>query len=169
MCSGWVDGLPAAGQPAMGRDPPTLEKDLDDGGGQSRLDALVDELIGDAVVVVRDLDVVIDVHAAVRPHRELVGRRRQGPERGAIELLEELAPGDAELLHRARIERRQELADRRVQLGEVEEAAVAERREDPSLGQEHTRLRLRLIPWAATPRGHDRDPVVAGELRGTSG
>jgi hypothetical protein len=38
--------LAAAGEPPMRRDPPTLEKDLDGRGGQSGLDALVDELIG---------------------------------------------------------------------------------------------------------------------------
>jgi hypothetical protein len=63
----------------------------------------VEQLIGDAVVVVRDLDVIVDVHAAIRPPRERVERRRQGPERGAIEPLEEIAPGHAELLHRASI------------------------------------------------------------------
>ena len=46
----------------------------------------------------------------------------------------------------------------------MEEATVAECGEDPSLGQEHTRLRLGLIPWAATARGHDRDAVVASPL-----
>ena len=40
---------------------------------------------------------------------------------------------------------------------------MAEGREDPALHDQHGRFHGRLISGAATPRGHDRDPVVTGE------
>ena len=102
---GGVGGvLAAAPEAAMRRDAPALEEEFDDGGAQPDLDALVHELIGDGVVVVFDDDVVIDVDGGVAPLGELIARNRQGTQGGAIELLEERPPGDAELLHRPDIE-----------------------------------------------------------------
>ena len=52
---------------------PALEKQLDDGGGEPHLDALVQQLVGDAVVVVLDDDVVVDVNAGVAPRGKAFG------------------------------------------------------------------------------------------------
>jgi hypothetical protein len=60
---------------------PALEKmnrpRLDDGGGEPALAPPVHELRGDAVVVVRAGDVVVDVDAGVAPLGELVAARGQ--------------------------------------------------------------------------------------------
>jgi hypothetical protein len=61
----------------MRGDAPALEEELDDGRGEADLDALVQELVGDAVVVVVDGDVVVDVDASVGPLGELVPRGGQ--------------------------------------------------------------------------------------------
>ena len=74
-------------------------------GGEPDLDPLVHELVGDAVVVVLDGDVVVDVDAGIAPLGELVARRGERAQERAVELLEEGAAGDAELAHRARVER----------------------------------------------------------------
>ena len=60
---------------AMGGDAPALEEQLDDRRREPDLDALVHELVGDAVVVVLDGDVVVDVDPGVAPLGELVARR----------------------------------------------------------------------------------------------
>ena len=44
-----------------------LVVDLDDGSGVARFDLLVDELVGDAVGMAIDLDVVVDVDPAGFP------------------------------------------------------------------------------------------------------
>jgi hypothetical protein len=80
-------------------------------------------------------------------------------------LLEELAAGDAEMLHQTVVEAGEQLADRRVQFGDAEEAPMPERREDPALRHEHTDLDERFVPGMATASGHDRGAVVLGELQ----
>jgi len=63
--------LAAASAAAMRGDAAVLEEDLDDGGGEPH-DPLVQELVGDAVVVVLDCDVIVDVDASVGPLGKLV-------------------------------------------------------------------------------------------------
>jgi hypothetical protein len=135
----------------MRGDAAALEEDLDDGGGEAGLDPLVQELVRDAVVVVLDRDVVVDVDAGVHPLGELVSARRQRAQQRTIELLEELAPRDAELAHRPRVERGEQLPDCGVQLGDAEEATVPERREDPALGHLHVRLDDSLLVGCRLP------------------
>jgi hypothetical protein len=57
----------------MGSDPPVLEKDLDRALGGANVDLLVDEDIRDAVVVLFELDMIVDVDARLLPGREFVG------------------------------------------------------------------------------------------------
>ena len=159
---GRVLGAPTA--PAVRGDPPALEKDLDDGGGEADLDALMQELIGDAVVVVVDGDVVVDVDAGVEPVGELVAGRRQRAQQRTVELLEERATRDTELAHGSCVERCEPLPDRGVELGEAEEAAVPEHGEDPPLGHQHIRLDDRLIARPTCAGGHDCRAVVLREV-----
>ncbi len=100
---------------------------------EARLDPRVHELIRHAVEVVVDLDVIVDVDATRLPLRQLVARARQGLERRPIELLEERAPADAGDLHRAVVDGVDPLANGGVQIGEREEGAVPQRRQDPAL------------------------------------
>src|SRR5207245_404924 len=58
--------LAAAPASAMRGDAPAFEKQFDRGGGEADLDPLMHELVGDAVVVVLDEDVVVDVTPASR-------------------------------------------------------------------------------------------------------
>src|SRR5256886_14698701 len=93
----------------MRGDAPAFEKLFDGGVGEADLDPLMHELVGDAVVVVLDEDVVVDVHAGVAPLGEFIPTGREWAEQRTIELLEQRAAGDAELPHRARVERREQL------------------------------------------------------------
>src|SRR5262245_1204048 len=63
-----VGGVTAAeGASAMDGHPLTAVEDLDGGGGQAGVDLLVQERVGDGVVVAVDLDVVVDVDAGGDP------------------------------------------------------------------------------------------------------
>ena len=73
----------------MAGHPPSLREDLDRGGAQAHLHPLADQLVGDAVAVAVDLDVVVDVDGGHLPGGELVGLRRQRPQRRSVDLLEE--------------------------------------------------------------------------------
>jgi hypothetical protein len=88
-----------------------------------------------------------------------------GRRRGAVELLEEGATGDAEPAHRPRVERREPLPDRRVQLGDRGELAVTQGREDPPLGHAHVRFDDRLVPGMSRAGGYDGGAVGRGELQ----
>jgi hypothetical protein len=157
--------LPAPPAAAMGGNAAALEEDLDGGGGEADLDALVDELVRHAVVVGLHDDVVVDVHGGVAPLAQLVTGGGQRAQERAVELLEELAARDAEVLHEAVVEAGQQGPDRRVQLGHAEEALMAEGGQDPALGDEHVGLDDGLVSGPACPSRHDRRPVVLGELQ----
>jgi len=158
-------GLPATVPAAMRGDAPSFEEHLDDGRGEPDLDALVQELVGDAVVVVRDGDVVVDVDARVAPLGELIAGSRERAQQRAVELLEEGAARDAELAHQARVQRGKQVPDGRVQLSDAEELAMAEGGEDPPLNDEHIGLDDGLVTWMARPGRHDGGAVVLRKLQ----
>jgi hypothetical protein len=141
-----------------------FEKHLDDPRGDPGLHRGVDQGVGDAVVVVLDLDMVIDVDGAILPGRELVATRREGPERRAVQALEEIPARDPEVAQRPVVELLEQLPDGGVQLGQVEEAPVPQGGQDPALDHEHGRLDLRLVPGAAHAGRHDRGPVEGRAL-----
>src|SRR5262245_23311129 len=94
-------------------------EDLDGGGGATGIDELVQELIGDGVVMAVDVDVVVDVDAGVdRPLAQGEGLGRERTERGLIELEEQVAPAGAIDAHNLGVERLQQVADARVEGGE---------------------------------------------------
>ena len=87
-----------------------------------------------AVEVPVDLHMVVEAGAAAPPLGILVGLGRQGQERGPLDLLEQVAPADAEMAHGgAPVQLGQERSDRAGQLDQGEEAAVAEPGQNPTL------------------------------------
>ena len=77
--------------PAVGSDPPPLVVDLDHRRAVARLHLLVYQLIGDAVGVPLDIDVIIDVDATTLPLRDLVAVGRQSLEGRFVDPLVQLA------------------------------------------------------------------------------
>src|SRR5712691_1693376 len=132
--------------PPMGRDALAAVKDLDGRRGQARVDVLVQERVGDGVVMAVELDVVVDVDASpdlpVAVDERLRGERA---ERRLIKTLEEVAAAGAVEPHRPGVEIRQELGDPRVEGGEGEEGLVPEAGEDPPLRDLHGDFDLRLV------------------------
>ena len=80
-----------------------------------------------------DLDMVVEPDRALLPLRVDVGRRGQRLQRRPLEVLEQLPAAGAEVAGDAVVERDDQVADRRVQLGEREEPPVAQPRHDPAL------------------------------------
>jgi hypothetical protein len=120
-------------------------EDFHDRGRDADVAPLADELIGHAVPVAVDLDVVVDVDRGGLPDRVLVGLRGQGPQGRPIELGEQAETAPRQLPKRARVEPREPLTDRLVRLRDREERAVAQGGEDPALDDQHALLRLRLV------------------------
>ena len=71
-------------------------EDLDAAGGQARVDLGAGEAVGDGVIVRVDVDMIVDADPAAAPLAVLVGLARQRVQRRAVDLLEQLAAGDAE-------------------------------------------------------------------------
>ena len=91
--------------------------------------------------------------------------RGQRPHRRPVERLEGRAPAPVELLERPRVELLEQLPDRRVQLLQAEESAVAQARQDPPLRDQDAPFDLRLVLRLARTRRHHRHPVVLRHLR----
>ena len=101
-----------------------LVENLDAAGGQPRFDLGAGEAVGDRTIVGVDVDVIVDADPAHAPLAVFVRLVRQRVERRAIDLLEELAAGDAEppedLFF---VELGHKLAERGVDVGEGDEGS----------------------------------------------
>ena len=111
MCSAMVRRLAVVAAPVRG-DALVAAEDLDRVRRVADFDLLAQQLVRDAVEVVLDLDVVVDVNAAPLPLREDVARGGQGSQRRAVELLVQRAAADAQLLHRPVVQLVEQDADR---------------------------------------------------------
>ena len=85
-------------------DASAAQEDFDGRLGCAQVELLADEQVRHAVEVAIELDVVVDLHAGTGPPREFVDARREGFERGAFELFEELPSRLLERAHRAVIQ-----------------------------------------------------------------
>ena len=116
--------------------------------------------VGDAVEAAVDLDVIVDVDACLAPLRVLVTLGGERLERRTVQILEQAAAAALDLLERPLVERRQQGHDRLADLGQREEAVVAQRRENPSPHVLDRRLHLRLVLRRARPGGQHRGSVM---------
>jgi hypothetical protein len=108
-------------------DPLPFAKDLDGLRRQPYLDLAARKAVQDTIKVSVDLDVVIDADAAHTPFGKAIRLDRQPLEVGPVEFFEQGAAGDAEPADRAFvIELSQQLDDRRIELGQAGEAAMAQ-------------------------------------------
>ena len=80
-----------------------------------------------------DLDMIVEPDAALLPFGEDIGLGRQGPQRGALDLLEQVPAAGAEMPGHPVVQAIDEDADRGVQVRQREEPLVAQPRHDPAL------------------------------------
>src|SRR3569623_3415146 len=114
----------------MRRHPLAAEEDLDGLLGDASLDLLMHEVMRDAVVMLGDLDMIIEVDPAALPLGVLVRLIRQGDQRRVIEFLEQLAPASSPAPERSIVPLAKEHVNCLVEGGEREEAAVAQTRQN---------------------------------------
>ena len=163
MCrvGGEAPGAPAA---EMAGNPPAAAEDLHCVRTQADLAALTGELIGNAVVMAVDLEVVIDADLRHLPDAELVGPIRKRLQRRPIQALEQTVAASRQLLEGAVIEPGKPFGDDRIRLGEGEEGEVADAGQDPALGDQDPGFDFGLILGLAWPGRDDGAAVVRGQL-----
>ena len=99
------------------------------------------------------------------PFAVFVGLGRQGLQRRAVDLLEQLAAGDAEPAQGlALVELDQEFGDGGVDLGQAVEEPVAQPAQQPALDDEHGLLDLGLVARVSRPRRQDGGAVMGRHL-----
>ncbi len=111
-----------------------------------------------------ELDVVVDVDLGLLPTPDRIARGRQGRECRGVEQQEGVAAAARQLLERAQVQIGHERSDRRVELDQAEEAAVAQPRQNPPLDQEHRALDLGFVSRVRRACGQQGAAVMAGEL-----
>src|SRR5258706_2567763 len=157
------------GAAQMRRHPLAAEEDLDGLLGDASLNLLMHEVVRDAVVMLGDLDVIIEVDPAALPLGILIRFIRQGGERRMIELLEQVAPTSPPAPERSIVQLDKERVNCLVEGGEREEAAVAQTRQNPSPDDLDPDFDLGFFPRPILPCPDNGGSGKAGESMHTVG
>jgi len=81
----------------MARDPAAAMEQFDRGRGDACCDRLLDQAMGNGIIVFVDLDMIIDPDPAFLPFGVFIGLRRQGREGRFVDLMEQLEARRAEM------------------------------------------------------------------------
>src|SRR6266446_5803370 len=152
------------GAAQMRRHALAAQENLDGPGGDARLDFLTDETMRNAVVVLGDLDMIIEIDAAALPLRILVRLVRQRQQRRTIEFIEQLPPAASPAPQRAIVEIGKKAADRFIEGRQREEAAVPQPRQNPATDDLDSHLDFRFVLRMVWPRWRYCGAVVASEV-----
>ena len=98
--------------------PLPLMEDLDRPCRHPDPELLPEELVGNRIVVLADLDMAVEPDLALDPFGVFAGRGGQRRQRRPVGLLEQLPPAGAEVPGHLAVEPIQQLPDRGVQLGQ---------------------------------------------------
>ena len=150
--------VPTAGPAHVCGDALAFMEDLDGALGDPGPEFLPSQGMGHRIVMLGDLDMIIEAGAAFLPFGVLVCLARQRLQRRLVECLEQLPAGCAQVFCDAPVHLFQQFMDGLVQLGEAEEAAIAQPGQDPTLddldADFHPRLRRgRLFALSRGLRG----------------
>ena len=113
-----------------------------------------------AVVVLGDLDMVVEVDPAALPLGVFVGFGRQRLQRRLVELVIQRPPARSPAAHRPVVEIIEQGADRRVEIGQREEAPVPQPRQNPASDHLDPDLYFRLVARFVRPRRDNRGTVM---------
>ncbi len=128
--------------------------------GNPHVDELANEPERHGVPVAVGFDMIVGTNPASLPSGKTIGFIRQGFERRLVDGGEKIAARGFKTAHDAAIEIMHKTADRGIELGQREEALVAQPRQDPALGDLDGDFDLRLVfrtPW---PCRQDRRAVM---------
>src|SRR5580700_2913063 len=153
------------GAAQMRRHALAAQENLDGPGGDPRLNVLADETMRNAVVVLGDLDMIVEIDATALPLRILIGLVRQGQQGRTIELVEELAPAASPPPQRGIVEIDQKAADRLVESCQREEAAVPQPGQNPATNDLYPNLNFGFVPWMIWACRRYGGAVMTGEIR----
>src|ERR1700728_3777213 len=128
------------GAAQMRGDALAAQENLDRPCGDPRLDLLVYETVRNAVIVLGDLDMIVEIDPAALPLCILVRLVWQRQQCRVIEFVEELVPAASPAAQRALVEVDQKAADRLVESRQREEAAVPQPRQNPAADDLHSDL-----------------------------
>ena len=143
----------------------TFMEDLDAAGGQARLDLGAGEAVGNGVIMGVDIDVIVDADPAHAPLAVFVRLSRQILQRRAIDLLEQLAAGDAEPAQGLRVvELCHKLAERGLDVGETVEDPAPQPPEQPALDDQHGLLDFRLVARLSRLRWQNGGSIMGRHL-----
>ena len=157
-----VAALKARAQMARHTDP--FVEEFHHPGTHAHLELLLDEGIGHRRVVAFDFHVIINVDASPFPLGIFIGLGRQRLQGRAVERLKKTLSRAGQFLEGAGIEGRQELADRRVDLGEREEGVVPQPGHNPALDHLHPDFDLSLVPGLGSAGGDHGDPIMVRQI-----
>ena len=141
--------------PLVNRDPLAAMEHLDCARGDAHLDLGANERMRNRVEEVVDLDVIVEVDARPPPFRELpiLGRqRRQGV---AFDLLEQLAPAEAQMTHRTFVHALHAQRDGLIAFGQREEGLRAQASENVGLSEPDPGFDLGLVARLVRSRGQN--------------
>ena len=119
-------------------------KDLDCVCGDASEDIFTDQRVGDAVEVLKVLDVVVFIHLLLAPIFIFVACLWQCFQCRFVDLLEPLAPSSGKFFEWSIVQIGHEQFDCCIQLGETKEVAIAYSSEDPGLAELDTFSTLAL-------------------------
>lgn len=111
-----------------------------------------------------EFDVIIQARTCLLPLGEDEALGRQRVQRGPVQLLEQFAARARQFTKRPLVETRQQFPNRFVQFAEREEAALAQRRQNPALHDEHARFDLGFVAGMPGPRRHHGHAVMRGPV-----
>lgn len=130
----------------MGSNTLALVEDLDRIGGDTSLDLLAGKAIGNGIIVPLDLDVIIQPGTPDTPLGKNIAFDRQWSQSRTIKLLEQLAAGGADTAQNALIiEIMEQLANRRIDLGQTIECAMAQPAQQPTFDDTNRSFHFRLL------------------------
>jgi hypothetical protein len=131
------DCLPASAAAQVRSDARAFVQDLDRGGCRADLDQFMHQVVGHAVEVGIERDVIVDVDAGARPLAQIEGFHRQRLQGGFVDGSPNCRARSILLTERPVIQLVQQFADGNIQFFEREELPIPQRRYDPTLGYLH--------------------------------
>ena len=144
----------------MDADALTAMEDLDGARGDPHVDLGANERVRDRIEEVMDLDVIVEIDAGAPPFRELPIVGGQVVESAALDLLEQLAPAQAEIAHRALVHALHDQRDGLVAFGEREERQPPQPPENVGLRKSDSGLDFRFIPRLFRTGREDADRIM---------